>query len=463
MGGVAPGVPPLNVTQNLYFSIGSTIFMAVVMTYPDRAVHRAPAREVGPRRAARRRPGRQGPEADELALEAKGLRLRGSTRWWRSRSSRLLTFIPGAPLRNPETGEIFGSSPFMSSLLFIISMLFLAAGLGYGRGAKTLIGSTNVINAIVKTFNGLGGLIFLMLLIAQFITYFNYSNMSRLAATGLADLLGQADIGALPLLIGFILLVFVIDIIMPGVIPKWAIMAPDLHPAVLQPRDRPTDRHRGIPRGGRAGQRDHAADGVPAVHHPGVPAVPPTAGMGTVVSMMMPYTVVVAGHVDDLLHRLVPDGHPAGARARPSTSSDEGGPMDDATLSLVILAAVVVLFVWNRLPVGVVAILTALALWATGLLTSTAVLAGFGDPVVIFIATLFVVSEGDRRDRGHHLGGSADRGAGGHATRPAADRRLWPAVRGPHRADHPQRRRWPRCCRWSSCWRCASRSRRPRC
>jgi di/tricarboxylate transporter len=68
--------------------------------------------------------------------------------------------------------------------------------------------------------------------------------------------------------------------------------------------------------------------------------------------------------------------------------------MDDATLSLLILAAVVGLFVWNRLPVGAVAVLTALSLWATGLLSSTAALAGFGDPVVIFIATLFVVSEG---------------------------------------------------------------------
>lgn len=68
--------------------------------------------------------------------------------------------------------------------------------------------------------------------------------------------------------------------------------------------------------------------------------------------------------------------------------------MDDATVSLLILAAVIALFVWNRLPVGVVAILTALSLWATGILSSTAVLAGFGDPVVVFIATLFVVSEG---------------------------------------------------------------------
>lgn len=68
--------------------------------------------------------------------------------------------------------------------------------------------------------------------------------------------------------------------------------------------------------------------------------------------------------------------------------------MDDSTVSLLILGGVVVLFVWNRLPVGVVAILTVLALWATQLLPATAVLAGFGDPVVIFIATLFVVSEG---------------------------------------------------------------------
>ncbi|WUJ70402.1 SLC13 family permease [Kribbella soli] len=68
--------------------------------------------------------------------------------------------------------------------------------------------------------------------------------------------------------------------------------------------------------------------------------------------------------------------------------------MDDGTLSLIILGAAVVLFVWNRLPVDVVAVLVALSLWATGVLGFTEVLAGFGDPVVIFIATLFVVSEG---------------------------------------------------------------------
>src|SRR5690349_7045731 len=68
--------------------------------------------------------------------------------------------------------------------------------------------------------------------------------------------------------------------------------------------------------------------------------------------------------------------------------------MDDSTTALAVLAGVVVLFVWNRLPVTSVAVLSALTLWAVGLVTTSEVVAGFGDPVVVFIATLFVVSEG---------------------------------------------------------------------
>ncbi len=68
--------------------------------------------------------------------------------------------------------------------------------------------------------------------------------------------------------------------------------------------------------------------------------------------------------------------------------------MDSATTSLLILGVVIVLFIWNRLPVGAVAVLTSLALYATGVLTAPEALSGFGDPVVVFIASLFVVSEG---------------------------------------------------------------------
>jgi di/tricarboxylate transporter len=67
--------------------------------------------------------------------------------------------------------------------------------------------------------------------------------------------------------------------------------------------------------------------------------------------------------------------------------------MSDIAITFAVIVAIVVLFVWGRLPVEVVAIGAALTLWATGVLTIEQALAGFGDPVIIFIATLFVVSE----------------------------------------------------------------------
>jgi di/tricarboxylate transporter len=68
--------------------------------------------------------------------------------------------------------------------------------------------------------------------------------------------------------------------------------------------------------------------------------------------------------------------------------------MTDSTITFVVLGATVVLFVWDRLPVAIIALAVALSLWATGVLDLEQALAGFGDPAVIFIASLFVVSEG---------------------------------------------------------------------
>src|SRR5688572_1603561 len=67
--------------------------------------------------------------------------------------------------------------------------------------------------------------------------------------------------------------------------------------------------------------------------------------------------------------------------------------MTDLTITLLILVVAVVLFVWNRLPVGIVALGVTLSLWATGVLTLDQVFAGFGSPTIVLIASLFVVAE----------------------------------------------------------------------
>ena len=44
-----------------------------------------------------------------------------------------------------------------------------------------------MIKAVTKTFAGLGGLVFMLLMISQFIAFFNYSNLPNVIAVGLAE------------------------------------------------------------------------------------------------------------------------------------------------------------------------------------------------------------------------------------------------------------------------------------
>jgi di/tricarboxylate transporter len=68
--------------------------------------------------------------------------------------------------------------------------------------------------------------------------------------------------------------------------------------------------------------------------------------------------------------------------------------MTDIQIVFAIIAAIIVLFIWDRLPVIAVCVAAALSLWATGVLTIGQSLAGFGDPATVFVAALFVVSAG---------------------------------------------------------------------
>jgi di/tricarboxylate transporter len=66
----------------------------------------------------------------------------------------------------------------------------------------------------------------------------------------------------------------------------------------------------------------------------------------------------------------------------------------DISLLFLIIGVVIVLFVTEKVPVVLVALGTALALYFSGILTMGQALAGLGDSTTIFIASLFVVSAG---------------------------------------------------------------------
>jgi aminobenzoyl-glutamate transport protein len=206
----------------------------------------------------------------------------------------LLTFIPGAPLRNPVTGKIIGDSPFMDSLILIITLIFFAAGAAYGRAAGTLGSKEAAIDSITKSWAGLASLLLLFLFIAQFIAYFNFSNIAEVLAVKLGDVLERINIGPVWLLIGVILITTIVNLIIPQAIGKWALLAPIFIPLFI--------------RLGVAPQTVLAAyrvgDSPTNVITPLMAYFPlivvfarrykRDAGIGTIVSMMLPYVVILS-------------------------------------------------------------------------------------------------------------------------------------------------------------------------
>ncbi len=286
---LAGGVP-ITIVANYFFMVASSLIMAfVAAVVTDRIVEPRLGKYVPEAASAGQADQAKGtPEG-----EGRGMRFALFGFLGVIVLVSLLTFLPGAPLRDPETGAIIGNTPFMDSLLFIIMIAFLISGFCYGIGAKTMKGSSDVIKAVTKTFSGLGGMVFMLLMISQFIAYFNYSNLPTVIAVSLAELLEQASIGAIPLLIGFILVIVLLDFIIPGSLPKWAIFAPIFVPLFIRLNVAPQT----LLAAYRVGNSPVNSLTPLMVYLPFIVTIAQKyqkkAGIGTIVALMLPYAGII--------------------------------------------------------------------------------------------------------------------------------------------------------------------------
>ena len=287
---VLAGGQPITIVANYYFAVASTLILSIVAAVvTDRIIEPRLGKYEGSRVVDET-------EQDETAVaaESKGLRYSLYAFLGILVAVLLITLPPGAPLRDPETGAIIGNTPFMTSLIFIITLMFLIAGLGYGIGAKTLTSSADVIKGVTKTFASLAGLIFMLLMISQFIAFFNYTHMPQVVAIWMADALEQANIGALPLLLGFILVIMVLNFIIPNVVPKWAIFAPIFIPVFLRLGVTPQT----VLAAYRLGDSPTNVITPLMVYLPFVLTIvqryQKDAGIGTVIALMLPYTLIIS-------------------------------------------------------------------------------------------------------------------------------------------------------------------------
>ena len=136
-------------------------------------------------------------------------------------------------LRNPETGSLTTGAPLINGLIPLITLLFFIPSVVYGRIAGTYRNEKDVCGQLEKNMATMGSYIVLVFAAAQFISYFGYSNLGTILAIRGADFLQSAGVSGPVLMILFILLTALLNLVMGSASAKWTILAPVFVPMFL--------------------------------------------------------------------------------------------------------------------------------------------------------------------------------------------------------------------------------------
>jgi aminobenzoyl-glutamate transport protein len=184
----------------------------------------------------------------------------------------------------------FGA-PLMGSIVPLIFVLFLLPAVVYGVVAGTVKSSKDVIEGMTKSMQDMGYYLVIMFFIAQFIYSFSASNLGILLALEGAELLKASGLPGSVTVIGIVLLTALLNLFVGSASAKWALLAPIFVPMLMQ---------LGIsPDLTQAAYR--VGDSTSNIITPLMPYFPlvvvycqkyvKSTGIGTLVAMMLPYTL----------------------------------------------------------------------------------------------------------------------------------------------------------------------------
>ncbi len=217
----------MNIAMNYYFIIASVFLLTVVGAVVTEKI-------VEPRLGEYKGEFRE--EMNGLTgVEKKGLLWAGI--------SALVGVILTALLIVPENGILRGEgtgvdsivqSPFMSSLVPIITILFFIPGLAYGIAVKNIKSDKDVAAQMSDTMATMGVFIVLAFTAGQFVAYFAESNMGMVLGVYGAETLESLSLTGIPLIVGFVLVVGIINLFIGSASAKWAMLAPIFVPIMMQ-------------------------------------------------------------------------------------------------------------------------------------------------------------------------------------------------------------------------------------
>lgn len=176
-----------------------------------------------------------GPVTDEdLELaphEVKGLIWAGATLVVFMVIYFLLLFIPGSPFARPDEG--FMESPLIRQVAVPITLIFFLTGLVYGLVAKTITQASDVPDFMAKGLKSMLPMMVLFFVVAQFLAWFQWSNLGAWTAITGSELLQRWDLPTVVLFACFVIMVAVINLFITSGSAQWALMAPIVVPMMM--------------------------------------------------------------------------------------------------------------------------------------------------------------------------------------------------------------------------------------
>ncbi|SFP57604.1 AbgT family transporter [Salibacterium halotolerans] len=217
----------MNIAMNYFFMVASTVLLTITGTFiNDKIVEPRLGTYTGEV---------QNESASLEPAEKKGLLWASVSFVISAGLLSLLVLLPGAPLRG-EDGDIVQQivqSPFMSSLVVTILILFFIPGLVYGLITKSIKSDKDVANKLSETMASMGMFIVLAFAAGQFIAYFSETNLGTILGVKGSAFLDTIQLDGIPLIIAFILLSGFINLFIGSSSAKWAVMAPVFVPMLM--------------------------------------------------------------------------------------------------------------------------------------------------------------------------------------------------------------------------------------
>jgi p-aminobenzoyl-glutamate transporter AbgT len=112
-------------------------------------------------------------------------------RCWSGGARRAPPTAP-ASCATPATGDLLKRSPFLSGIVAIIFVYGVVAGVAYGVGAGTIKSDSDVIKGMGQSMSTLGVYLVLVFFAAQFVAFFNWTQLGLIFAVEGAGLLQGA-------------------------------------------------------------------------------------------------------------------------------------------------------------------------------------------------------------------------------------------------------------------------------